>query len=153
MAFEVSTYSPSEVNLNVSGYRITGFDSIRVLKNSPSFQMIKGIRGKNSRVRNRDTSCTITVDVIQTSIVNDVFSQILAEDLRTNSARLSLDLTDDLGSSKIKSEECFIEGHPEVVYSGSITYHRWTLVCLSTIVYRVGGNNKLQKSAFDIPVS
>ena len=152
MAFEVGTYSPSEINLNISGYRITGFDRISVLRNSPSFHIVKGIRGKNSRTRNRDTSCTITVDVVQTSIVNDVLSRILEEDLRTNSARLSLDLTDDLGSSKIKSEECFIQGYPEVLYSNSISYHRWTLVCLSTTLFRIGGNTKLQGSAFDTPV-
>ena len=149
MAFEINTFSPSDINLTVSGYRIVGFERISVNKNSPSFQIVKGIRGKNSRTRNRDTSCTITVDIIQTSLANDVLSQILEEDLRTNSGRLNLYLTDGLGSSKIESKECFIEGHPEIVYSDNIAYRRWTLVCLSTDIFRVGGNAKLSASAFD----
>lgn len=148
MAFEINTYSPSDVNLSISGYQITGFDKISVNRNSPAFQMIKGIRGKNSRMRNRDTSCTVVVDLIQTSIANDVLSQILEQDLQTNSARLNLDLTDELGSSKIVSRECFIESYPDIVYANDISYRRWTLVCLSTDLFRVGGNAKLAGNTF-----
>jgi len=149
MAFEVNTYSPSEVTLIVSGYQITGFQQIGVSRSGQAFTMVRGIRGKNSRQRNRDTSCTVTVDVIQTSIVNDVLTQIVEQDLRTNSARLTLDLTDGLGSSKIVSREAFLTGYPEIIYSGDIVYRRWTLVCLSTDLFRVGGNAKLSGSAFD----
>lgn len=153
MAFEVHTYSPSEIRLAISGYQITGFESITVTKNSPVFSIVKGIRGKNSRIRNRDTSCTVTVDIIQTSIVNDVMNQILEQDIRTNSARLTLNLTDGLGSSKIESNECFIESYPDLVYADDIEYRRWSLICLSTSLYRVGGNSKLADSAFDTPSS
>lgn len=151
MSFEVHTYSPSEIMMYVSGYQITGFERISVTKNSPSFSIVKGIRGKNSRIRNRDTSCTVIVDVIQTSLVNDVLNQILEQDLRTNSARLTLDLTDGLGSSKIVSKECFIESYPDLVYADDIGYRRWSFICLSTDLYRVGGNSKLSASAFDTP--
>lgn len=153
MAFEVYTYSPSEIFLDVSGYQITGFDKISVRKNSPSFSIVKGIRGKNSRVRNRDTSCTVVVDIIQTSLVNDVLNQILEQDLRTNSARLTLNLTDGLGSSKIVSEECFIESYPDLIYSDNIGYRKWSFICLSTDLFRVGGNSKLSGSAFETPSS
>ena len=71
MSFEVYTYSPSEVILTISGYQITGFDKISVSRNSPAFSMVKGIRGQNTRVRNRDSSCTITVDLLQTAMAND----------------------------------------------------------------------------------
>lgn len=151
MAFEVFTYSPSEIILDISGYRLTGFDNITVRRNSPAFQIVRGIRGKNSRVRNRDTSCTITIDLIQTSLANDVLSYIVSEDLRTNSARLTLDLTDTLGSSKIDSKECFIEGYADLQYSGNIQYRRWTLICLSTETYRIGGNARRAQSGFDSP--
>lgn len=153
MAFEVFTYSPSEITLEISGYQITGFDSISVSRNSPAFQIVKGIRGKNSRVRNRDTSCTVTVDLIQTSLANDVLSQIVTEDLRTNSARLTLDLTDGLGSSKIISKECFIESFADVQYSGDIQYRRWTFICLSTDTFRVGGNAIRSNSGFETPTT
>jgi len=148
MAFEVNTYSPSEIGLEISGYKITGFQKISISRNSPAFSLIKGIRGKNSRQRNRDSSCTVTIDIIQTSLVNDVLTQILEEDLRTNSARLTLDLTDGLGSSKIVSRESFIEGYPETNYSGDIVYRSWNIICLSTDLFRVGGNAKLSGSSF-----
>jgi hypothetical protein len=143
MAFEVHTYSPSEINLEISTFLITGFDKISVSRNSPAFTLVKGIRGKNSRRRNRDTSCTVTIDIIQTALVNDVLTEILEQDLRTNSARLTLNLTDGLGSSKIVSGECFIEGYPDLAYGDNILMRRWNLICLSTDIYRVGGNSKL----------
>jgi hypothetical protein len=152
MAFEVNTYSPSEIGLEISGYRITGFEKISISRNSPAFSLIKGIRGKNSRQRNRDSSCSVVVNIIQTSLVNDVLTQILEEDIRTNSARLTLNLTDGLGSSKIVSREAFIEGYPETDYSGDIVYRSWTIVCLSTDLFRVGGNAKLGGNAFSAAI-
>jgi hypothetical protein len=140
MAFEVNTYSPSEVLFEVAGYQISGFKAITVSRNSPSFTIIKGIRGRNSRIRNRDSSCTITVDLIQTSIINDVLTQLHQEDIRTNAGRFNLDLTDQLGSSKIVSKDSFIESYPELVYSDSIEYRRWSFICLTTDYYTVGGN-------------
>lgn len=152
MSFNVATYSPSDVILDVSGYRITGFNEIRVTKNSPSFSLIKGIRGKNSRTRNRDTSCTITVDVIQTSIVNDVLSELLESDIRNGSTRLTLGLTDSLGSSKIVSKEAFIESYPELIYSSDITYRRWTIICASTDFFSVSGNSRSEGSSFSAAI-
>jgi len=153
MSFEINTYSPSEIRLELSTYQITGFDKISVSKSSPSFTMIKGIRGSNSRRRNKDTSCIVTIDVVQTGIVNDVLTEILEQDLRTNSARLTLNLTDGLGSSNIVSRECFIEGHPDLVYSDSIAMRRWNIICLSTDIFRVGGNAKLAGTSFSSSVT
>lgn len=149
MAFEIETYSPSDIYLEISDYRIAGFNQITVSRNSPEFQIVKGIRGINSRKRNRDTSCTVTVDLIQTSIGNDVLSEILNRDLQTNSARLTLNLTDGLGSSKIVSNDCFIESYPELTYSGDIGMRRWRIICLSTSVFNVGGNTKLNGNVFN----
>lgn len=148
MAFEIQTYSPSEINLEVSEYKITGFDRITVTRNSPEYIVVKGIRGVNTRCRNRDTSCTITVDLIQTSLGNDVLSEILARDLQTNSARLTLNLTDGLGSSKIVSTNCFIEGYPEIQYGVDVGFRRWKFICLSTDVFNLGGNSKLDGNVF-----
>ena len=148
MSFEVYTYSPSEVILDISGYRITGFNSIRVSRNSPPFKMVKGIRGRNSRVRNRDTSCSITLDILQTALANDVLSDLIGLDLFSNSVRLNLSLTDALGNSKIESSNCYVENWPEVVYSDDLQFRRWVLTCLDTSVFIAGGNAKLGGNAF-----
>lgn len=149
MAFEVETYSPSEIRLSLSDYQIVGFDRISVNRNSPVFTIVKGIRGKNSRIRNRDTSCTVFVDLIQTSIGNDVLSELLRLDYDSMAVRLNLSLTDGLGSSKIVSNECYIEGYPEVSYSEGIAYRRWKIICLSTDIFDVGGNAKLNGNVFN----
>ena len=148
MSFEVYTYSPSEVVLDISGYQITGFDKITVSRNSPPFSMVKGIRGQNTRVRNKDTSCTVTVDLLQTAVANDVLSDAISLDLLTNSVRLSLLLTDALGNARISSTDCYIETYPEMTFSRDIEYRRWTLTCLSTDTFMVGGNASFGNNAF-----
>ena len=145
---DVYTYSPSEILLNISGYTITGFDRIAVQRNSPPFKQIKGIRGQNTRVRNRDTSCTVTVDLLQTALANDVLSELLDKDLQTNSVRLSFSLTDTLGNSKIESSECYVSTFPEVVFSNDIQLRRWTLTCLSTDTFNTGGSARLGGNPF-----
>jgi len=144
----IYTYSPSDIMLTVSGYTITGFDRIAVQRNSPPFKQIKGIRGQNTRVRNRDTSCTVTVDLIQTSLANDVLSELLDKDLQTNSVRLSLSLTDTLGNSKIESSECYVSTFPELVFTNDIQLRRWTLTCLSTSTFNTAGNARLGGNSF-----
>ena len=137
---EVFTYSPSDVSLLLSDYRVTGFESIKVSRNSPPFSMIKGIRGQNTRVRNKDTSCTITVELLQTAIANDVLSELINLDLQNNAMRISLSLTDGNGNAKIQSENAYIETFPEASFSNDIETRRWTIACLDTYEFNVGGN-------------
>lgn len=145
---DLFTYSPQQVILTIAGYQITGWQTIRAAKRMKAFQPINGIRGKNTRVRNLDTSGIITIPLIQTSQGNDVLSSIHGLDIERGTGRLTLTLKDLSGQTVISSDEAYIDGYPEIGFSGDIQYRNWTLVMQSANWY-VGGNASAQSSVFD----
>lgn len=143
---EVFEYSPQQVSLIIAGYEIKGWQTIRIARRVKTFQPIYGIRGKNTRVRNLDTSAIITLPIIQTSQSNDVLSDILALDSVRKTGRLAIMLKDGSGQSVFSSVEAYIDGFPETGYSGDIEMRLWTIQCQSTNSYHVGGNASAQES-------
>ena len=149
MSFNVNTYAPHQVTLAFGGYPLTGWNTISLRKNAPGYTAVRGIRGKNTRFRNTDTSATISFSCLQTGEANDIMSDIHREDLRTGAARISLTLKDGSGSSVFHSSEGFIVDFPEVTFSGEFEYRVWTIYCLSSEVdWNVGGNGEVQNSLF-----
>ena len=139
---KVYTYSPSEVQLTFGGYTVTGWQSISITRSVDAFKPVRGIRGKHTRVRNADTSCTITIPLLQTSMSNDVFSRIHELDIQKATGRIELTLSDLKGTSVFSSREAYILGYPEVVYSGEFEYRQWRLFCQNTGNYTIGGNGQ-----------
>ncbi len=140
---KVFCYSPSEVQLTFGGYTVTGWQSISITRSVDAFKPVRGIRGKHTRVRNADTSCTITIPLLQTSMSNDVFSRIHELDIEHGTGRISLTIKDISGTSVFSSAEAYVLGYPEVVYSGEFEYRQWKLFCQTTGSYTVGGNAQI----------
>lgn len=141
-SFTVRTYSPKDVIFTAGGYQITGWQSITVTRSVKGFNVIRGIRGKNTRVPNVDTSATITISLLQTSQSNDVLSRIHELDLQNGTGRIALTLKDRSGSSVFSSNEAYITGYPTSSFSGQFEYRNWELFLQTTSVYVVGGNIK-----------
>lgn len=139
---KVYTYSPSEVQLTFGGYTVTGWQSISITRSVDAFKPVRGIRGKHTRVRSIDTSCTITVTILQTSMSNDVLCRIHDLDLEYGSGRIELLLKDMGGTGVFSSAEAYVLGYPEVVYSGEFEYRQWRLFCQNTGNYTIGGNGQ-----------
>ena len=137
---KVFCYDPAQVQLTFGGYTITGWQSISIARSVDAFKPIRGIRGKHTRVRNADTSCTISIPLLQTSMGNDVLSRIHELDLVNGTGRIELTISDLGGTSVFNSVEAYILGYPEVVYSGEFEYRQWRIFCQSTNTYVVGGN-------------
>ena len=152
-SFTVQTYSPKDVILTVGGYQVTGWQSISVSRSVKGFTVIRGIRGKNTRVKNVDTSATINLSLLQTAQGNDVLSYIHELDLEEGTARISLLLKDRSGRSVFSSNEAFITGYPTVTFSGQFEYRNWELFCQSTGTYAVGGNAKPATDLLDSALS
>lgn len=149
MASDILTYSPSSVKLILVGYILTGVVSINVAwKGSKPFTTHRGIRGKHTRVYNPEQYATITVEVLQTSITNDILTSIVSQDRKTRSARLEFSIVDTSGSTKLQSTNCFVQGYPELTLSGDLTTRKWDFECLSFLDgASVGGN---ARQGFDI---
>ncbi len=137
---KVFAYSPKDVQLTFGGYTIEGWQSITIARSTEGFKPIRGIRGKHTRVRNIDTSCTITVPILQTSMSNDVMSEIHRLDLLNGTGRIALTISDLSGTGVFSSIEAYVLGYPEVVYSGEFEYRKWVIFAQSTDTYTVGGN-------------
>ena len=141
---KVFTYSPREVQLTFGSYTVTGWQSISITRSVDAFKPIRGIRGKHTRVRNADTSCMITIPLLQTSMSNDVLSKIHELDITNGTGRIELTLSDLSGTSVFNSVEAYIVGYPEVVYSGEFEYRQWRIFCQTTGSYTVGGNAQVE---------
>ena len=139
---KVYTYSPQEVQLTFGGYTVTGWQNLTITRSVDAFKPVRGIRGKHTRVRSIDTSCTITVTILQTSMSNDVLCRIHDLDLEYGSGRIELLLKDMGGTGIFSSAEAYVLGYPEVVYSGEFEYRQWRLFCQNTGNYTIGGNGQ-----------
>jgi hypothetical protein len=149
----VNCYSPKDVILTVGGYQLTGWQSITISRTVKGFTVIRGIRGKNTRVPNVDTSATITISLLQTSQGNDVLSYIHELDLEEGTARIALMLKDNSGRSVFSSNEAYITGYPVATFSGQFEYRSWELFAQSTNTYVVAGNAKPATDLFDRALS
>lgn len=147
MSYEVNDYAPSEVILTFGGYQVEGWDQISIERSSPVFKQIKGIRGKHTRVKDPDTSATISLGVMQTCSTNDYLSEILRLDAQSGTGRLSILLKDKSGNSVFSSEEGYIVGYPKADFGEEIVFRPWTIFCQSTVDFTVGGNDLPPPSA------
>ena len=126
---EVLTYVPSNVILVISGWQVQGWNEISVVRNTPGFKQIRGIRGKNTRTRVQDTSATLTIKVPQTENMNEVMSAIHDADLEDGTARLEIMLAEVTGNSFFSTATGYIVAYPELAYTGDMSERVWTIVC------------------------
>jgi len=145
----VYTYSPEEVDFILCGYKLQGWSSIAVSRAAPVFTKVTGIRGKSTRVRNKDTSATIFIDLVRTSPANTILSEIVRLDSIHGTGRLELLIKDKQGGSLYSSVEAFIEGYPDDAFTTEINNRRWVVNCLSTSDWNVAGNEQAQDSLFN----
>lgn len=152
-SFTVNTYSPKDVSLNIGGYPVAGWQSITISRSVKGWTVIRGIRGKNTRVRNSDTSATIILTLMGSSPTNDVFSQIHELDLEFGTARIAMTLKDTSGSSVFSTNEAYIVSYPSAAFTGQIEDRTWELFAQTTETYVVGGNSRPLTSLFDNALS
>jgi hypothetical protein len=137
---QVLTYSPSDVTIHLCGYQLGGLLSVEVTFNSRPMQVVKGIRGNHTRVSNDDTYATVRIEVAQTSITNDILSEILLGDTLHKTGRLKFSMSDLGGTSKFESEQGFIPALPPVKYSMGFESRTWEIELLKVTTSILGGN-------------
>ena len=138
------TYIPSKVDIEISGYLVQGHTEVSFQLDNPQFTTVRGIRGRNTRVRSKNSSGVLTITLLQTSPTNDLFSDIVAKDLQFGTGRLLVKIKDKSGSSLFFSDEAYIAGFPTLAFSDVAGTRTWTINCLSVPLdqLKVGGNYK-----------
>lgn len=147
MAGDVLTYAPSDVTIVLCGYVLTGVVSISLQWKSSPFTVRRGIRGQHTRTGNKDRQSTVTVEVLQTSITNDILSEILEQDTRNLSGRLELSVKDASGTTQWATTQCFLRAWPDASFTGELQTRKWDFEILSYISGKIGGN---ARQGFDV---
>lgn len=136
----IATYTPAHVTLTFAGHVVEGWENITVRRNVQGFRHIQGIRGSGTRVRVKDSSAQLQIEVVQTSNTNTILSQIHQLDLSQGTGRLELMLRDPDGDYVFQSNTGYVAGYPESGFSGDIQTRTWTINCQSSQLF-VGGNS------------
>lgn len=145
----VMTYAPNDVKLLIEGYTLPGIVSLQLAWRMPPFKIVDGIRGKTSRVRNKNASAVLSIEVLQTSAANDLLSQIVNLDAFTNRGRITVTLVDLSGSLVLQSEECFVLTRADIGFSSSFDNRTWQIAMLDVYHVDVHGNSVSSSSIFD----
>lgn len=143
MSGNVLTYDPSSVTIIVCGYIIPGLVSVSLQWKSQVFSVYKGIRGVHTRVYNPDRQSTLVLEVLPTSIANDVFTDIVLQDAAAHSGRLEVMMKDVSGTSRFTTTDCYLSTFPDLSFnSDGLITRRWEIEILSFVKNsgNVGGN-------------
>lgn len=132
MSGSVLTYDPSSVTIIICGYNIPGLVSISLQWKSSVFHTRKGIRGIHTRVYTPDRNATLVLEVLPTSVANDVFTEIVLQDAAAHAGRLEVQLKDSSGTSRLNTSDAYMTTFPELAFNadGLIT-RKWEIEILS----------------------
>lgn len=148
MQGQVFTYSPEDVTMIINDHELKGFASgafLRVIKNSPDFIPKPAIRGRNSRVAQRDKSGRIEFSLLQTSPDNDILSKIVNYDVFHQTGLLNVIIKDTGGSTAVQFLDCYLESIPDFEFSsGSTQERKWRINFSYISNYHLGGNRNNQ---------
>lgn len=147
MPAQVLTYAPTDVTIILAGYTLGGILSVELEWKSQPFTIRPGIRGIHTRTFSKDLRATIRLEVLQTSITNDVMSQILEQDRRNKSARLPITVKDTGGTTMYIADQAFIPRYPNTKLSRGFEVRVWEIEVLDFTDGTIGGNSH---AAFDL---
>ena len=141
MPAPIKTYTPSDVKVILGGsYQLTGVVSLTIEFPTERFSIVRGTKGRNIRVMNKDKSCTLSIELLQTSTSNDVLSDILSKDSLAGTGRLITQVADLSGSTKIESRNSYVSSFPSVSFGSDFNTRTWQITMLDTNLIVIGGN-------------
>lgn len=128
---QLKTYDPAKLSIVFAGIPIQGFAEdtlVKVTRAEKSFNLKVGTTGEAARARNRNRSGTVTFTLLQTSASNDALSSKLQEDELTGTGTGPLLVADNLGTTVINGDQCFLEKPADVEFGKEIQAREWTVV-------------------------
>ena len=150
--YSAKTYDPKKITivLDPGGehepHILEGFADdvfVRVMRDEPSYKLVKGLYGVVIRVRTLSRSGKMIVTLLQSSVSNKWLSEMASYD-ENNFGRegrpdgvMNLTFTEKWGSvnTQISSSACWIEKYPEVVYGKNIELREWTIALADVSIF------------------
>lgn len=130
----VFTYSPYDVKVIISGHVVVAWNKCVVEYTEPTATVIKGIRGKHTRIKNGSSSAIITLTLEQTSLTNSVLEEIEMKDRQYGTGRLSVAIIDSIGGSRFQSNSGFVTRPATLTYDSDATDREWVIETLDASV-------------------
>lgn len=144
----LSTFAPNEVSIVLTTsegtHVVSGFaeDSICTIdRASDTFEMYIGADDSPTRLYKANTATMVTITLAQTSLSNDIMSQLYERDRSTRNGVFSLFVGDNSGRTKIFAEEAYIGVVPNAQFGNSMQTRDWVIHAPSSIIH-IGGNSK-----------
>lgn len=150
MPAPVTTYAPKDVTLILDDYVVPGIVSLSLEWTMPPFRLVSGIRGITTRVRNKNTSGVLRVEVLQTSVANDLLNSLVAIDVASGQAKLKVAVKDLSGRFGIQSNQGYIQIRPNVQFSNSADNRVWEIALLKIEDIDINGSGNTMASLFDL---
>src|SRR3990172_3302697 len=108
----VRSYDPAQVTVVFAGIPIEGFADGTFLtaeRANPMFNTMVGSDGEGARAKSNDTSGSVTLTLMQTSLSNDALSALAALDETSGDGVGPLLIKDGLGRTLIQAESAWLE--------------------------------------------
>lgn len=145
----ITTYDPEGVFFTLGEQILVGWNSISIARTRPVFNTIYGIRGKHTRTISYDTSAVMKLTLPFSSEWNSYLSDIVTKDIDLGTGRCEINLKDTGGTSLFVTDQAFVTSYADVVFDATITERVWTIQCLTTTIYKVGGTTSPTSSILD----
>lgn len=142
------TFAPHEVEVKVCDYTLSGVVEVSVSFPDKPFKVVKGIRGRNTRVFNKSKHCIINLTLLQTSVSNYILSDLHTNDIVRNNVMLKVQVKDLGGGTQLLSEQAFIASFPDFNFNDGLNNRTWAIECTSYITAAVEGNQKYSADVF-----
>lgn len=145
----ITTYDPEGIIFTLGEQILVGWNSISVTRTRPAFNTIYGIRGKHTRTLSYDTSAVMKITLPFSSEWNSYFSDIVTTDMQFGTGRCEVYLKDTGGTSLFVSNEAFVTTFADVSFDATLTERTWTIQCMTTDIFKVGGTTTPTSSILD----
>ena len=126
----VKTYDPKAVLVIFAGIPIEGIADgtfVTAVRDNPAFTSLVGSDGEGARALSNDTSGTITLTLLQTSISNALLSAVINVDENTGDGVGPFLLKDNSGTTLLAAESAWIEKTADAEYGREISNREWVI--------------------------
>lgn len=142
-ATDVKTYDPAQVQMNVGGSIITGFEAgtfISIVRNVNNFDWSVGPDGKEGiRTKRNDRSALVAFTLRQTSVGNLIMSNLANRDEVASDGVVPIQVTELGTDTRFVSGKGWIEKPADVEYSETPSGRAWQ-VRMAEVPFEIAGN-------------
>ena len=140
----LGTFSLKKTTTTLGGIAIKSYakgDSIKIEQQGDSFVDEVGADGHTDRVANSSTSLMITLQITQTSPINDLLSGLLIADKASLKGTLPFAFKDLNGSTTVIAKNAWINKPTDLTLGEGVKVKQWVIKTGGTYEMFIGGNN------------